>query len=247
MTTLVPDNGTAAMLISDVDGVKLGGVTFDAGPLSSPTLLEVGEAGSAADHSGNPTSLFDVFCRIGGGSPGTSSSCVTINSSNVIADNLWLWRADHGAGVGWNDNRSNTGLIVNGNGVTIYGLAVEHFQQYQTIWNGNGGRVYFYQSEFPYDPPNQTSWSHDGSNGYASYKVADGVDSHEAWGVGVYSAFRQAVVADTAIEAPVHPGVSFHHVVTVFLSGPTNSGINHILNDTGSAVNTNSTRATLDE
>jgi hypothetical protein len=62
----------------------------------------------------------------------------------------------------------------------------------------------------------------------------------------VYSAFRQAVVADTAIEAPSHPGVSFHHVVTVFLTGHANSGINHIVNDTGSAVNTNSTRATLE-
>ena len=244
LATLVPDKGTPAMQIADVDGVKLGGVMFDAGALSSPTLLEVGTAGSSADHSANPTSLYDVFCRIGGGSPGTATSCVTINSKHVIGDNFWLWRADHGSGVGWDANRSNSGLYVNGDNVTIYGLAVEHFQQYQTIWNGNGGRVYFYQSELPYDPPNQAAWQHAGINGWASYKVGDSVTSHDAWGVGVYSAFRQAVVCETAIEAPAQPGVQFHHAQTVFLNG--NGGINHILNNTGAAVTTSSRRATLD-
>ena len=53
---------------------------------------------------------------------------------------------------------SNNGLIVNGDDVTAYGLFVEHFQQYQTLWNGEGGAVYFYQSELPYDPPNQAAW-----------------------------------------------------------------------------------------
>jgi hypothetical protein len=244
LVTLVPDKGTPAMSIADVDGVKLGGVMFDAGAMSSPTLLEVGEAGSSRDHATNPTSLFDVFCRIGGGSPGTAASCVTINSNHVIGDNFWLWRADHGSGVGWDSNRSNTGLIVNGNNVTIYGLAVEHFQQYQTMWNGNGGQVFFYQSELPYDPPNQAAWQHAGINGYASYKVGDSVTTHDAWGVGVYSAFRQAVVSETAIEAPSQPGVRFHHAQTVFLNG--NGGINHILNNTGAAVTTNSRRATLE-
>ena len=96
----------------------------------------------------------------------------------------------------------------------------------------------------PYDPPNQGAWKHNGVNGWASYKVADNVTSHDAWGVGVYSAFRQAVVAETAIEAPVQPGVIFHHAQTVFLNG--SGGINHILNATGSAVTTSSRRATLD-
>lgn len=71
-------------------------------------------------------------------------------------------------------------MIVNGNDVTMYGLMVEHFLEYQTLWNGNGGRTYFYQSEIPYDVPDQASWmSHNGTvNGYASYKVADTVTSH---------------------------------------------------------------------
>ena len=61
-------------------------------------------------------------------------------------------------GVGWTLNTADTGLIVNGDNVTMYGLFVEHYQKYQTIWNGNGGRTIFYQNELPYDPPNQAAW-----------------------------------------------------------------------------------------
>jgi hypothetical protein len=70
--------------------------------------------------------------------------------------------------------------------VTVYGLFVEHYQEFQVVWNGNGGRVYFYQSEIPYDPPDQASYtSAPGTNGWASYKVNDGVTRHEAWGLGI--------------------------------------------------------------
>src|SRR5439155_6038555 len=177
--------------IADVDGVKLAGILFEAGPAESPTLLQVGEAGSAASHAADPIFLYDIFCRAGGATVGVASAFVTIHSNNVVGDNLWLWRADHGAGAKWDQNRNRNGLIVNGNDVTMYALFVEHCQEYQTIWNGNGGRVYFYQSEMPYDPPTQEAWSHDdprGSahsavRGFASYKVAENVTSHEAWGL----------------------------------------------------------------
>jgi hypothetical protein len=72
-----------------------------------------------------------------------------INSNNVIGDNLWLWRAI-GTGVGWTANAAASGLAVNGNDVTIYGLFVEHYQQYQVRWSGNGGRTYFFQNEMPH-------------------------------------------------------------------------------------------------
>ena len=114
-----------------------------------------------------------------------------INSNDTIVDHTWIWRADHGAGVGWDSNTSTNGLVVNGDNVTVYGLFVEHHQQFQVLWNGNGGRTYFYQSEIPYDPPDQASYtSAPGVNGWASYKVADSVTSHEAWGLGIYSVFR---------------------------------------------------------
>jgi hypothetical protein len=99
----------------------------------------------------NPTALFDVHCRVGGYIPGTASSCITINSSDVILDQSCLWRSDDGAGVGWGQNDGASGLIVNGDRVTAYALFVEHFEQYQRMWNGNDGSLFFYQPEEPYD------------------------------------------------------------------------------------------------
>ena len=161
LPTLIPTNRNPAMVISDVDGVKVSGIIFDAGTTASPSLLEVGTATSSVDHSADPICLYDICSRVGGQFVGTTTNCVTINANNVIGDNLWLWRADHGAGSTpyWTGNPSQSGLVVNGNNVTIYGLFVEHHQQYQTLWNGNWGRVYFYQSELPYDPPSQSAWS----------------------------------------------------------------------------------------
>ncbi len=126
---------------------------------------------------------------------------------DTIVDHTWIWRADHGSGVGWDQNLSANGLVVNGNNVTIYGLFVEHHQQFQVLWNGNAGRTYFYQSEIPYDPPDQASYtSAPGVNGWASYKVADKVTTHEAWGLGIYSVFRHPNVDLTrAIEVPKSP------------------------------------------
>ena len=237
LPTLIPDKGTAAMTIADVDGVTVAGVVFDANVTSSPTLLQVGDPGSSASHTADPTALFDVHCRVGGPEAGTAASCMTIHSSDVLIDHTWLWRSDDGAGVGWDANKSDNGIIVNGNRVTAYGLFVEHFQQYQTLWNGDEGTVYFYQSEMPYDVPAQSSWKHGNANGYASYKVADTVTKHDAQGLGVYCVFDNAVVSDNAVETPTTPNVKMQHIVTLRFGGAGGSGINHILNGTGGAVN----------
>jgi hypothetical protein len=244
--TLQPVNGTPAVMISDVDGVKLGGILLDAGLVNSATLLQVGEPGSSTSHSKDPVFLYDLFCRAGGALAGKATCFATIHCNDVVGDNFWLWRADHGRGAGWDSNQNKNGLIVNGNNVTIYGLFVEHCQEYQTVWNGNGGRVYFYQSEMPYDPPSQEAWRHGEVNGYASYKVGDGVTTHEAWGLGVYCVFYAApVVAENAIETPKGPGIKMHHMVTIRLGGQTNSGINHVINGTGASVIT-TRKATVD-
>lgn len=236
--TLIPDKGTPALTVADVDGVKIGGVLLEAGAARSAVLLQVGAPGSKTSHASDPIFLWDIFCRAGGAGAGSTDNMVAIDANHVVGDNFWLWRADHGQGAGWTSNPNKHGLIVGGDDVTIYGLFVEHSQQYQTIWNGNGGRVYFYQSEMPYDPPSQEAWSHDGVNGYASYKVGDQVRTHEAWGLGVYSVFYAApVVADTAIEAPVTPGVRMRHMITLRLGGgQPGSGIRHVINDQGEAV-----------
>jgi len=231
--TLRPIRGTAAMTTADVDGIDMMGLLFDAGETESPFLLQVGPKGSKASHSKNPILLHDVFFRVGGAGVGRTVGNLEINSCDTIVDHTWIWRADHGTGVGWKNNTSANGLVVNGENVTIYGLFVEHHQQFQVLWNGNGGRTYFYQSEIPYDPPEQASYtSAPGVNGWASYKVTDDVTAHEAWGLGVYSVFRHPdVVLTRAIEVPRTPGVKFHHMITVALD---NLGeISNVIDDKG--------------
>ena len=211
----------------------------DAGTTNSNILLQVGPAGSSASHAANPTVLSDVFVRVGGAIAGKATESVEINSNNVIGDHAWIWRADHGNSgtVGWTINTARNGLIVNGQNVTFYGLFVEHYQQYQTIWNGNGGRTYFYQNEMPYDPPNQAAYLNGSTQGWAAYKVGDSVTSHEAWGLGSYCYFNvnSSVVNAHAFEVPANSGVKFHDLVTVSLGGT--GTISHVINNTGAAVN----------
>ena len=217
--TLKSTHGTPAMTTADAGGIEIAGLLFDAGPVKSPVLLEVGPGGSKARHKANPICLHDVFFRVGGAGPGSAQVNLRINSSDTIVDHTWIWRADHGSGVGWDRNISANGLVVNGDDVTVYGLFVEHHQEFQVLWNGNGGRTYFYQSEIPYDPPDQASYaSAKGVDGWASYKVAPDVKRHEAWGLGIYSVFlKPNVVLSRAIEVPETPGVRFHHMITVAL------------------------------
>jgi hypothetical protein len=236
MPSLAPDTGDAALRIDDVDGVRVAGVLVDAGARESRTLIEVGGRGSHRDHARNPISLQDVFFRVGGPWVGKARTSLTVNSNDTLIDNIWAWRADHGTGVGWTANTADTGVVVNGDDVTAYGLFVEHYQKYQTIWNGERGRTIFYQSELPYDPPSQAAWNSPTGKGWASYKVDRSVRRHEAWGLGVYAYFNQGVDirAARAIEVPKRPGVKFHDMVTVFLNG--SGGIEKTINDAGTPV-----------
>ncbi|MFE2584647.1 RICIN domain-containing protein [Streptomyces sp. NPDC059378] len=245
LATLVPDNGITAVSVADVDGVQLAGLLIDAGTTNSAQLMEMGPSGSAADHSADPSSLHDVFFRIGGAGVGRATTSLTVNSDDVIGDHLWLWRADHGSGVGWTSNTADTGLVVNGDDVTMYGLFVEHYQKYQTVWNGNGGRTYFYQNEMPYDPPNQASWTNGSTQGYAAYKVANSVTSHQVYGFGSYCYFNvnPAVAAERAIEAPNTANVKFKDMVTVSLGGT--GTIRHVVNDRGGPSNSATNVANL--
>ncbi|MET8771249.1 RICIN domain-containing protein [Streptomyces sp. NPDC004658] len=245
LATFVPDNGITALSVADVDGVKIAGLLFDAGTTSSKTLVEVGPAGSTASHAADPTSLHDVYFRVGGAGVGKAATSLVVNSDNVIGDHMWIWRADHGSGVGWTSNTADTGLVVNGDDVTMYGLFVEHFQKYQTVWNGNGGRTYFFQNEMPYDPPNQAAWMNGSTQGYAAYKVADSVTSHQAYGLGSYCYFNvnPSVTAARAIEAPNNPNVRFTSMVTVSLGGT--GTISHVVNNTGGPSNATTNVANL--
>ncbi len=234
--TLIPENGVNGMSVADVDGVKISGLLFDAGTVNSPALLTLGQAGSHVNHAANPSSIQDVYFRIGGAVAGKSTTSLIVHSDNAIIDHIWAWRGDHGQGIGWNLNTADTGLIVNGNNVLATGLFVEHYQKYQVLWNGQGGRTIFFQNEMPYDVPNQDAWRSPTGNGYAAYKVADNVTSHEAWGLGVYCFFNAnpGTNAARALEVPNTPEVRFHSLLTVSL-GNTGS-ISNVINNSGGVV-----------
>jgi len=233
--TIVADNGALPMAVGDVDGVKIAGLLFDAGATNSPALLQIGPNGATANHAGAPNLIADVFLRVGGAGPAKVTNALVVNNNNTIIDHIWSWRADHGDGAGWTTNPSDSGLIVNGNNVTAYGLFVEHFQKYNVVWNGNAGKTIFFQNELPYDPPSAAAWSHDGITGYAAYKVANNVTSHEAWGMGSYCVFTTdpSIAAYHSYEAPVNANVKFHDILTVSLG---KGSITHVINDTGDAA-----------
>jgi hypothetical protein len=230
--TLVPQNGVNAMKVADVDGVNISGLLFDAGPVNSPILLEVGQAGSHVSHAANPISLQDVFFRIGGPIAGKSTTSLVIHADHTLIDHIWAWRGDHGAGIGWGSNTADTGVVVNGHNVLATGLFVEHYQKYNVVWNGQGGRTIFFQNEMPYDPPTQDAWRV-GARGYAAYKVADGVTTHEGWGLGSYCFFNAnpSLHADRGFEVPDVAGVKLHAVFTVSLGGV--GVIDRVVNNSG--------------
>jgi hypothetical protein len=233
---LVPTKGQAAITTLDEEGIVIAGVMVDAGPERSDVLIRIGQETGAKGHAENPISLHDLYCRVGGAIAGTATTCLEINADHVIGDHFWLWRADHGQGVGWEINMSDHGLVVNGDDVTIYGLFNEHFQHYQTYWKGERGRVYFYQSEIPYEPPSHEAWNDNGKAGYASYKVAEHVHDHQAWGLGIYSFFRgeetakNSVRLENAMEVPDRPGIRITRI-SVFAGRL--GGINHVINGLG--------------
>ncbi|MGV9954451.1 coagulation factor 5/8 type domain-containing protein [Streptomyces cellulosae] len=231
--TLVPDNGVTALKVADVDGVRLAGFLIDAGTVNSPVLLEVGPRGACRNHAANPITVQDVFIRIGGAGPGRATTSMVINARHTIVDHTWVWRADHGEGVGWETNRCDYGVVVNGHDVLATGLFVEHFNKYDVQWNGERGRTIFFQNEKAYDAPNQTAIQNGSLKGYAAYKVGDHVTTHEGWGMGSYCYYNvdPTIVQHHGFAAPERPGVRFHHIMVISLSG--NGQYECVINDTG--------------
>ncbi|CAM9646342.1 unnamed protein product, partial [Chrysoparadoxa australica] len=203
---IAPLNGDPCIkVMPELTNVRVAGVMLQASRLPDSVkscLFEWGDDGKEdLGVAELPGVMSDIFARV---RPGNDldlevnvKTIMRIHSGNVIGDNLWLWRADHTeAKKGGNINvlilsiqvvkgecECETGLEVNGDNVIIYGLAVEHTTKDLVIWNGKNGKVFFYQSELPYDA-DETYADH---VGYRVNKVATG---HEAHGVGVYSFFR---------------------------------------------------------
>ena len=246
LATIVPQHGVIPMKVADVKGVEISDLIFDAGPVNSPVLLQVGTQnasdGHARDHNhwsdpADPTTLSDVYFRIGGAGVGKATVSLVVNADNVILDNLWVWRADHGTGVGWTSNTADTGVIVNGDNVVATGLFVEHFQKDETIWSGQNGKIIFFQNEMPYDPPSQAAWTQrDGTLGYPAVRVTNNVKTFQAWGMGSYSFFNQGVnlYSANAFVVPTKLAAgSVKDSLTIFLSTAGFGGIQNVINGVG--------------
>ncbi|MFG1953875.1 adenylyl cyclase [Micromonospora sp. NPDC048830] len=241
--TLTAVDGATPLVVADVPGVVVAGVTIDAGPQESPVLLRVGRRhGERPGSADNPTTLSDVYFRVGGPHVGRTDTALEVNSDNVLIDHTWVWRGDHGVEgftdtERWNTNTGRYGVVINGDHVTATGLFVEHFQRYNTVWNGDDGATILYQNELPYDPPTQADWMNGDVEGYAGYKVGDHVRRHTLHGGGVY-VFNQnnpTIHTENGFEVPEAPGVRLHHVMTVNLSAGT---IDHVVNGVGDPADT---------
>jgi hypothetical protein len=235
--TLIPTSGNVTMNVADVPGVNISGLIFDAGPVNSPALLQIGAAGSTANNASNPVSVDDVSFRIGGAEAGSATTSFIDDSNNSIIDDVWAWRADHGTGVGWTANTATSGLIVNANNVSAYGLAVEHYQGYEVEWNGQNGEIVFFQNENPYDVPSQSAWmSSSTQDGYPAIYVPNSVTSFTGYGLGSYSYFDQGVAIENAMafQVPSASGIHMNDLLTVFLNG--SGGIESVVDGTGAAV-----------
>ena len=244
--TLTAVDGATPLTVADVPGVVVAGVTIDAGLTESRALLRVGSKNGNNGHDAyaNPTTLSDVYFRVGGPHVGKTDTALEVNSDNVLIDHTWVWRADHGAeGFSgdtqrWRTNIGRNGAVINGDDVTATGLFVEHFQEYNTVWNGNNGITVLYQNELPYDPPTQADWmNRNGTEGWAGYKVGDRVRNHQLFGGGVY-VFNQnnpTIHTENGFEVPERPGVRLHHIMTVNLSAGI---IDHVVNGVGGPADT---------
>lgn len=265
MASIIPDNDDTAMRTADKDNITVAGLIFDAGTHNSKYLLQVGAKKTKTRHEDEPTLLADLFFRIGGTTEvaTTAQNALEINSSDVIGDHFWIWRADHGAGVSWHGNAAQNGLIVNGDSVNCYALFNEHFEGYNTLWNGENGATYFYQNETAYDAITQNAneedaWlSHNGTvKGYSSYKVSNDVDNHYAVGLGIYNVFiytgggefnkekydnGKQIELDNAIEVPNKKGVTVDNAcLQTFAKSGEEGGLyqstNSIINGVGAGV-----------
>ena len=254
---------TGKCMITASEGVRVSGLVFDAPEASNfdtnkdAVLLNIGEKGSGT--STNPTILQDVYCRIAhiekGQSDASAYSCIKVNADYTIGENLWLWRADHDAkfvNVLADTAKAPYGLVVYGNNVKMYGLFVEHFQNYQTVWYGKSGQINFYQSEMPYYLPKDgvskcflpDSNVMDTTPVCSSLYIAESAAGFRGQGLGIYSYFPNAntngqkagetpftqgtIRAKTAITIDAED-VVLTHGLTHFLDGDLKSGIDNII------------------
>merc|ERR1712166_671502 len=193
LPTLVTITGLSSFIV-DAPGVRIAHVLIEAGHPrtrdgTAPLLLWKGSDGVGSD----------IFTRVGAFAYADEhhNSCtithadihVEVRGDRVVLDNSWFWHADHDDCTGNSTSPlsdiaySGNGLVVYGENVTAYGLAVEHTMRSLVNWEGEGGQIFFFQSELPYHDPTFVD------DGYCGYQVAYDIQRHTAYGVGIYQVF----------------------------------------------------------
>jgi len=242
--TLVPQNGNSALIATSNIGDEISGLIFDAGPVNSRDLLQVGLPGFLSSSS-DPDLVSDTFFRVGGAETTPVSADISFldMAPGSILDDIWAWRADHGLGAtGWTYNVGGTGLVVDANDVTATGLAVEHYQQNEVVWDGNGGTDIFFQNELPYDVPSQSAWMETPTqDGYPAFLVPNNVSTFNGYGMGSYSVFinTPATIYDQeSFEVPDTSGINIQDVFDLYIAGT--GGINSVIDGVGGPVSATS-------
>ena len=72
--------------------------------------------------------------------------------------------------------------------------------------------------------------------GYAAYKVADNVNTHEAFAFGIYDVLHNEIMIENSIEVPDKTGIRMYHMCNNTLSGGGAKGFNYILNGIGKST-----------
>ena len=170
--------------------------------------------------------IYDLSTRVGGEINDCCCNTHVLITGDVTAENLWLWRADHDgtagnpeceAGIvgGTGSNRSNIGLRVKESAKAVFiGLASEHNLQYNVLWEGSDGEVYFYQSELVYCPPA-------GGNTfpYPAFAIGAQATPFTGRGMGIYSYFRTAPCKIGEAVADASNKADLDGIIVVNLSG----------------------------
>ena len=240
--TLLSSNGQAAIEIAaGLDDVRVAGLLLESGTAVTADVATVAPllrwgSGTASAAESARSVLSDIFARVGAFSytagsfkasctVTTASSMVEINDHGLTVDNTWFWHADHDdCGSASDRCYSAHGLTVNGDNVTVVGLAAEHSMEDLVVWNGEGGRTFFYQAELPY---------HDAAFAGAGYAVDARVKKHEGYGLGVYI-IGGGLSVKSAIRAP--PSSNFTNMVTLVLGGSTSQFASMLCDDAGQCL-----------
>ena len=223
LATLIPTAGNECIKAL-ADNVSIAGILFDAGKITSQSLLSFG---LDEGFTSNPR-VFDCYFRVGGRIEDNVAvkTALSIKANGAYVDNVWLWRADHGDGVGWDKNQGDVGMEVFGDNCVAYGLFAEHFKKNNVVWQGKNGYLLFYQSEIAYDVPSNAEWADGNREGYSSLKICG--DGFVGQGLGVYTNFYRDITLQSVIEVAGATNVTIRHACTITI----NKGRTlHVVND----------------